>query len=1858
LQIKPLDKWLYEEKGSKPSTLLLSLRPGQGAPHDRARIGAEFRWQLAIKAVEPVTVDIGRGDRDRDARPLLIAESTQTGVQEHPEGQPAFILNITESLQPGVTDWRLRATLRDNALDLNSASRIYTILSAEPFSLFRFSRERLEQAGGDDTNIVAEFDSDTRQWQFKRVNRYYRYVFPAQAVGESSDKPGRLELHDPKGETTEESIKPYPDNGTNDLQTYLVEWRLTPSTELWIRPSDLARSYFLPEWAAHDIFRQRNDFGLGAALAGMRGEFLYGLSVSVDPALESGPSKLARVAEVEALTGLLPREQVEEPRDKNEEQEMRVAVANRWLRLRRAMKRRHERLELWADRPDLPQRLAPAVFSDGVRFALRHTALHRTPVLPPDGYLVEEEPATKNGVRHHEQGLSGGALWPLESWNAFNRLLERSASSGGSIERIALGPTGGDADQKALFLNGIVTVVAETRGGYVQRQRIEILGRIGALWHRAKHVILYERTVNPSAQFAPVAGGDTRTRRPVIRKVREYIEIIQPRRNYPDFEAAPRMSGCLRAVQFNSNRIAVDSAWGRDIGDFGYEIPLWNRHAATIRPQVYALPDIAFLTAGDSDSDEISCTQECLDPDNLYFIADLSATDPDTDTDRWPSRIGLDTSDGLSAGDVLAVLNAHSDSGEQRRPSSARLLPGARRFTWRLAPGTGRTRINAGRGDKPLYAALDSITFMRAGGGGDEAKNQAQKDFLKVANNPVLQMPPWSAQLEPNPFAQLYNAFSELLNQTSPNKDKVLGALGQLTSAVDKKKSDIETGDFQKALKALVASGKSLDERLPAEPAPCDQLHSHVLNDLKRKRVLIEQNVRLAQRDISSFLSKFDWATDSDADNFKQQLQNQIKHEIDKRLTPLFDGAHTAIDKVNSQVAVARSIVLDAERDLESLLQRALRRLDGLASAYRDGKPWSPERLRQFDEKLAFEWNAIEGEVEAALEEARLRLASDISSSSRKLSDDVAETLAKVTRDKLRLTGHLPEAVDRARQYTASIRTPLVGLDEKLADLNKILEHIKTQLPDGNDKKFVEQMIKAVTNLKAQINNALSTVDGLKDLPSASIEKVFPQINEVFNAAKILASDSTKTITAINDLLKRLTNEVKNELAGQITPILDECKDQSTRAGNWLKSKLQSLGDVIDPSIDFAKQRLAELLLEVAKIKDGVFGKIDEWFTETNLVLDKARKFLQKDKITGFLWDSVFKPAWEAIIAGISDQSINEALKNGKDAQTKLIARLNSDLDHWIEQTLQAGGALDLLEKGPLDALTDACDLLSDTRSALLNGLKELAKPLWEEFEKLAQPFKDIETLINNSSWKEAIATAESLRKPLSTAVDAVANAGDNVRAFGQRLLEASSNLGKGGAEAVPGNLLRLYSAATQAPELAMLEVNCDRLRCAFDAAKDLIETTRASAYFQRLGDALKSIGLNLPFDGLTDQFRLDKEALKALDISRFFRGFGGINLRGLFNGTALPEDLNDAVHVNHDFDRKQLRAWVQIDIDVLVPGRRELFASGPFALNFLDTRLLGRLRFEAAADQSGVTESGRAEIVTSIEMVVSGQVLVTLEQVRISYTREHGLDFDFDPARIKLNEVFRFIQDTLATLFPEEVGGLAVVKENGIPVGIEHLFTLPPMSLSFGTSGVSNIQITNRFRLIAYPDFLIANRFNLSCAEQPFIFSFFVLGGTGYIQVDTEYRPVDGRLLVAVEAAAGASAALAFAFGPVRGAVYMTLSVAMTYRKLSNSPGALAVSLVLVVAGNVSLWNLVHIHLVLTLRMNYHGNGAVDGHGSLAVEVRVSRWFTLRYRTTVVYKLRDGRSTTTREESADAEPGEKLKGLQAKARELQEARG
>jgi hypothetical protein len=211
------------------------------------------------------------------------------------------------------------------------------------------------------------------------------------------------------------------------------------------------------------------------------------------------------------------------------------------------------------------------------------------------------------------------------------------------------------------------------------------------------------------------------------------------------------------------------------------------------------------------------------------------------------------------------------------------------------------------------------------------------------------------------------------------------------------------------------------------------------------------------------------------------------------------------------------------------------------------------------------------------------------------------------------------------------------------------------------------------------------------------------------------------------------------------------------------------------------------------------------------------------------------------------------------------------------------------------------------------------------------------------------------------------------------------------------------------------------------------------------------------------------------------------------------------------------------------------------------------------------------------------------------------------------------------------------------------------------GTSGISNIQIANSFKLLAYTDFVISNRFNLSKAELPFLFSFFIVGGSGYVYVDASYRPFDQTLIVEVEASAGGSAALGFSFGPVQGSVFVSFSLVITYRKTLSGGTAtgvgLAVSTQLVIAGNVSLYGMVDVYMGILLRMQYGEGGKIDGKGRIDLKVKISRFITLKYSSEMTMKLRNGRTETTRVTRTSAEPGERFIELEKRAKQLRGAR-
>src|SRR5207248_2521477 len=143
---------------------------------------------------------------------------------------------------------------------------------------------------------------------------------------------------------------------------------------------------------------------------------------------------------------------------------------------------------------------------------------------------------------------------------------------------------------------------SNTSMGRVNYYSLEQIGRIGVLWNRAKHVIVYERTVVPSDQFVapepqipdPLPGDDQDLHlgRVVLRKVREYVELLQPKRRYPESAAAPITRGFVAGSEFKSTIIPVNSKRLRDIADaqgnyVGYTIPLWHPEDQAAKPNVY-----------------------------------------------------------------------------------------------------------------------------------------------------------------------------------------------------------------------------------------------------------------------------------------------------------------------------------------------------------------------------------------------------------------------------------------------------------------------------------------------------------------------------------------------------------------------------------------------------------------------------------------------------------------------------------------------------------------------------------------------------------------------------------------------------------------------------------------------------------------------------------------------------------------------------------------------------------------------------------------------------------------------------------------------------------------------------------------------------------------------------------------------------------------------------------------------------------------------------------------------------------------------------------------------------------------------
>jgi hypothetical protein len=1223
---------------------------GPGAPNQSAfgapkvsdpgfLIAAKLRLPLRVSALSDVGAPVAKGDLSGRRGPVVIPEpatpAPATPAPATPEApaptvsESGYDLWVTESIAP-TADRLLEAQVFVQTP--STGEQTYTILNETPLSVFRFTRIPIDARGDASSAEVGVYSSEDRVFRYRSVADTYRYVLPPQSIGESADKPGRLEIHDGKDS---KDVAPYASEGDPLLRQRAVQFRLTPPAEMWIRPSDVERGFFLPEAMTYELFRQAGGLGFGAALAFLRAEFLYGLPVGISTRAETGTARLARVAEIEALVGQVMGPLGPQPRDDSLGQ----SLGRRWQEISDAVARRPERLDIWEPGASDRAAFSPARFSEGASFALRRTALIRKPVLAPG---EAEAPGPSDlPLRFHPQGLAGGALWPVEQLGLLDALQANPSSDGGEIEGIALSPFGGDAAQKVRLLNGLVTIESLTVNGRVQRHKVKVLGRIRAFWHRAQHVVVYERTTSPSAQFSPREEGPpngTRSRRPILRKVSEYIELLQPERSYPDSPAAQVQSaGFLRKVRFNTTLIPVDSAWAQEVpssaGKPGaWTVPLWNRHAARERPQVYSMPDIAFVTAGDGEEAEPETIQQCLDPDIFEFFADFSET---TDqTDLWPSRIGIDYPEVLPGSALIEAIDGRGPDKDpaRRRSGVSRVLPGLRGFTWRLAPAAQKTMINAGRSDQPVYVGLESVTFMRGGSRPlDEDESEAFQEIAKAAND-VEKVPYWPKDETQVPaVAQAFDASLGKLVEALKDETKhsqIPNALKELGTAAGIAFSTPERG-LKELAKELTALSKKngIADFLSKEASPCDALKTKAVVAIRAKRMLIGTAIAdwvAEANDVAAWLELIGDIWD------KTYLIERIVEKAKKEITPFFTEATQDIARLREGIEKARAAVGNFGEDAAAVVARARTRVHEVRQAYDGAKPWSPQRLASLTSDIDAAILGLAEDIGVAVDEAHQRLAVDLGAAGQTVAGHVAaalqgvETVAKDAFDKTSAAreAFILKAEDIGKQLDTLLSSD--GVKGALPEAKKKIAEVRTKVGNLNDpqqKKTVEDALNAADVLLLKASGTVQTARSELEAATASIdlEKVDAVISLASDALKDAIVDAGKAADTVIEAVKDLAGDVANGIKADVDALAKDLQDYAAQVVAWLAGSLSAYGKFADPLVDKIIQELEGALTAVNGALTAAIDAVDAAGSTATAAVETIEGFFEPDKMAGFV---------------------------------------------------------------------------------------------------------------------------------------------------------------------------------------------------------------------------------------------------------------------------------------------------------------------------------------------------------------------------------------------------------------------------------------------------------------------------------------------------------------------------------------------------------------------------------------------------------------------------------------------------------------
>ncbi len=477
----------------------------------------------------------------------------------------------------------------------------------------------------------------------------------------------------------------------------LLDYRLSVPARVEIKGSALDQNLQESLWNWRQVFGYPGQREPGAEIVLSSFELLYGLGAMINGQSTTQTVRwveaYARRGDLSPLIVLAPVEDAAVALDRR--LAAREQHGRRWERTRRSLGRRPALLELEQDgrRPQPGESVSRPLIDRGVSFHVRHAADLK--------YPTGERPA---GSAAPDGTLAGGVGWPFESTNIYEEIWRSPNSVSGELGEPVLTALGGYGDYKAAFALGKSVIRGRTALGRSEVVAVERIGRIAQFWHRAKHVIVYERSTLPSEQMdceQPRHAG-----RPIVRKMDEYIEILQPERRYPENAGTGMSNAMLKGVRFISRRIPVLSRWGQDTAQ-GFEVPLWHPAA---EPHNYPKPVVMALLAGDPQADVAEHLAAFSEPQNLRFYTSTDGS-LDADSDRWPPFANIDYVDQpRPQPDTLPAMDPQD--GDAPIPDAALVPAGFERFTHRLDQALP-SNLMAARGDAVLSARLEAITLVR-----------------------------------------------------------------------------------------------------------------------------------------------------------------------------------------------------------------------------------------------------------------------------------------------------------------------------------------------------------------------------------------------------------------------------------------------------------------------------------------------------------------------------------------------------------------------------------------------------------------------------------------------------------------------------------------------------------------------------------------------------------------------------------------------------------------------------------------------------------------------------------------------------------------------------------------------------------------------------------------------------------------------------------------------------------------------------------------------------------------------------------------------------------------------------------------